>query len=499
MKRSKWTKWSALTLAVVMMLTVLAACSKDSGDTDGEKRLLRIATLYGSGNNEHLRSTYTDLYAFANPNIEIEFVSAVDWNKHYFTNENYENPNQEPDAVEEMTKLLEGDNPPDLLFVDQNSLQQFVENNLLQSLEPFIQDNEFDLEDFVPVVKDSLREAGNGEMYALAPTFSSAALIYNLDIFTEAGVSPPTDKMTWDEIFDLAQRISAHYATADEKKYGFAFTQWSNSRNLFEDMRSYTSSLGLQVYDPEANTMLVDSPEWEQVWTKMIQLKEANIFPEEPDYEKMTEQQMRSRYYSHNFLSGRTAMMLMDYGQINEIITAMTYANEMDDFEPFTWDFVTYPVHPDQPDTGGFASLDPIMAIPAKAQNTEDAWEMIAFINGEEWAKLKSKSTYNMVSRKSYIEEPAGYDINLEAFYTLKTGPNPYLADYRNNRYWEVSSFAYDLFNRASNGEMTVKEALQEWTARGNEMLQRPQGDNGFGIPIDGAVTESEATIEVIE
>lgn len=497
MKKNRLKSLTTAVLALVFVLTTAVACSKDPSTDQGETRVLRIATLYGDGVNQSMRSNYTDLFQLTRDNIEIEYIPAINWEEVYMTRR-YDEPYEEPDPVEAMTELLEGDNPPDLVFIDQESLGELVDANLLQSLESYITESEFDTSDIVQGVIDGLRSEGNGELYGLAPTFSSEALVYNKDIFDEAGIEYPTDNMTWDDVFNLAERVSAHYANSDEKKFGFAFSPWSSGMNLYDDMREYIAGKELRIFDPESKTMLVDSPEWEEVWNEMVDLNERNIFPEPVDYSQMPDGPS-SRYFDHAFLSGRTAMMLLSYNQISEIVTAMSLGDKIEGFTPFAWDVVTYPVHAETPEVGGFMSLDPVMAIPARSQNTEDAWDLIEFVNGEEWARLKSKSSYNLVSRESYIEQPAGMDINLAAFYTLMPGPNPYGYEMRDERYWEVNSIAYHLFDNVLEEKMTVKEALQEWAIQGNEILQRVEEESGEEVTtvdtFDSESTSSEAII----
>ncbi|MDG0873339.1 extracellular solute-binding protein [Paenibacillus thiaminolyticus] len=44
-------------------------------------------------------------------------------------------------------------------------------------------------------------------MYGLSPTFVSSAVYYNKDLFEQYGVTPPQDKMTWEQLLDLAARF----------------------------------------------------------------------------------------------------------------------------------------------------------------------------------------------------------------------------------------------------------------------------------------------------
>lgn len=486
--KSNWLKRGAsVVLATIMLTGTLAACSQDNNADSDEKRLLRIGVTYGSANQtEWLRQQYTDLYQFTHPNIEIEFVPAIDWSQRQYETYDPENPQKEPDPVEEMTKLIEGSNPPDLVIVGYNELKPLIETNMLASLEPYISEDEFDISGFVPTVIEGLRAAsGTNELYALAPTFTSTALIYNKNIFNELGVEYPTDGMTWDEVFDLAKRISAASPEGENHKAGFAFSQWSYADNIFYDMNMYTAALELRMYDDELENMLVDSQSWRDVWNRMIELKEQNVFPSPPDYSK--EPMVNSRFMGNSFLSNQLAMMPIYYGSLYEIVDANANADKMEEFEPIDWDVVTMPVHPENP-VGANVSMDPIMAITANAQNPDDAWDLIQFMNGEDWAKLKSKSSSNIVARKDYIEPIGGIEFNIEAFYTLPPGPNPY-NDELNRKYpnlWSIQNIGQQKFMEVMNGDKDVDTALKEWAAEGSKMLQQiRENPNGPLDPID--------------
>ena len=68
---------------------------------------------------------------------------------------------------------------------------------------------------------DGMKNAGGGKLYALAPTFSSSALIYNKKMFQDAGVDFPKDGMTWDETFDLSKRLAK--GEGESRINGFSF------------------------------------------------------------------------------------------------------------------------------------------------------------------------------------------------------------------------------------------------------------------------------------
>ena len=161
------------------------------------------------------------------------------------------------------------------------------------------------------------------------------------------------------------------------------------------------------------------------------------------------------------------------------------------------WDVVTIPTFPEAPGIGGNIYLNNLMAINAKAQNSDDAWDFIQFNNSKEWAKLKSRSTYEMVARKSFLKPKDGMDYNIAAFYTLKPVP-PQDVDleklYREKQnLYQVNSLGQPLFQEVLQKKKTVEAALKEWQTKGDAMLQKikenpngpldPEGGGGIAIP----------------
>jgi multiple sugar transport system substrate-binding protein len=470
---------SATLLTIVMLVAMLAACSGiGSGSKTEETRVLRIATVYGDrySSGDYLRSEYTDLFEFTHDNIEIEFVSAIDYSTMRYP-QTGEDVQKQPDPIEEMAKLMEGPNPPDVVIVDFNQLDDLIGRNLLAPLDSYIADSKFDITGYVPAVIDGLKQAGNGTLYALAPTFTSSALIYNRAIFDEMGVEPPTDGMTWDEVFDLAKRVAN--GEGQERKFGFSFrTQRYN--NLLEDFMVYAAPLKLQMMDDEQEQMLVDSEPWRNTMKKLMELYETDIIPENRDfYQDYTGDYRPGPFEYDFFLSGRLAMAVVQYYQLTEIISANQNAQNIEGFDGIQWDVVTLPVHPEYPNVGGYVEMNPIMAINAKAANPKDAWELIKFINGEDWAELKSRSSSRLLARSDYIKTIDGLDYNVNAFTQLIPAENPMNMNYGRNSelYWAIQNIGQNKFYQLMNSDgadsgYTLEQALAEWQTEGNALLK---------------------------
>lgn len=473
-KKNGKNRWLALALSLALLVPMLAACSKGGEKAGNEQTVLRIATSMGYGpDDEWFRSQFTEIFEFAYPNIKIEVIPTFD---DRFRFKGPEPGEEQVQPFDKLKELIDGPNPPDLVMVQYEELSDLIMDNKLAPLDSLITKDKFDTADFVPSVIDGLKKvAPDGKLYALAPTFSSNALIYNKALFDEVGVPYPTDRMTWDEAFNLARRVSR--GEGNDRKYGFSFSQWSYGDNFY-DMAAYTAPLQLRMFDETGEKMTVDTDQWENVWKTMLQLKTEKLTPEQPDYNnqpKDDEPREFNPYEGDAFLSGRVAMTIVPSGYLNEVNNANKSAENVETFTPVDWGVVTVPVHPEAPDVGGFVNMNGIMGITANAQNSKDAWTFLSFINGERWAEIKSRSNWNMVSRKKYIEKIDGLDYNVAAFYTLTPAPNPYNDKiFRNNQnIWQVQNIGQMKFQEVVNNNKSVRDALKEWQTEGDAMLQQ--------------------------
>ncbi|HZG78749.1 MAG TPA: extracellular solute-binding protein [Paenibacillus sp.] len=507
--KSKLTRTVAVSMASVLSLSALAACSPKEAQTDDTERVLRIATLQGFGSDDQwFRQQFTELFEFANPNVKIEIIPAVDNSMYQYRTEPMK-PEDQPDPMEEMKKLMQGDNPPDLVMLDLNSLSELVNENLLMPLDPFITADKFDTTKIVPTVLDGIKEsAPDGKLYALAPLFSSSALFYNKKMFTDAGVAFPTDGMTWDQVFELARQLSG--GEGENQKYGFSFSTYQGGDSFYE-MSMYTQPLELSYYDQTGDKMAVDSDSWENVWKKIVDLRKQKIIPGPPNYEQMPMKEP-GPFDWDNFLSGRVAMSISSYYYINELINANKQAETNDKLEPIDWDVVTLPTHEQAPGIGGQIYMDGMMGINAKAQNDEDAWEFLKFVNGDDWARLKSRSQSTLVSNKDYLQPKEGLNYNIGAFYQLKPAPiQDEMEIYRKYpNIYMVQSIGQQKFQEVLEGKKEVRQALKEWQTEGDAMLQQMRddpnfmgggnwGEPGIPMPIDTEVVEVEEAAEAVE
>ncbi|AJY76399.1 ABC transporter substrate-binding protein [Paenibacillus beijingensis] len=497
---------AAAGLALVMAGTLLSACS-GSGNSTAERHVLRIGMVYGSDDSEsYFRQQFTDTFEYTHPNIDLEIVSAVNYNDQMFNQPSDGTPAKQPDPYEKLKELLTGTNPVDVIVFDYNLLQRMTRDNLLKQLDPLIAQDKFDLSDYVPTVIDGIKDAGDNNIYALTPTFSGSALFYNKKIFQDAGVTPPTDGMQWPEVFNLARQMTK--GSGENKIFGFAFNRWSSDG--YSDTQQYAAPLQLKMYDDKGETMLVDTPKWNNVWTTIAGLYKDKIVPGFEDVNKINESLQKAmggtngNYYNpfqgDLFITGHQAMVIADYGYINQLKLAKDNSSKIKGFTVPDWDVVTVPTHSEAPGIGMSSYLGQLMGINSKALNSDDAWEFIKFLNSKEWAKLKSRSMYEIPARKEFIKPIDGMTYNIQAFYSLKPIPPASMELENIGRekpgIYQIYSIGSELFQQVVQGNKTVDQALKEFSTRGNTLLQKlktnPNGD--MGGPAEGGGVSTEAT-----
>jgi multiple sugar transport system substrate-binding protein len=120
---------------------------------------------------------------------------------------------------------------PDLVFTDNPTLQEIASTGALTPLSNYgISTTGY---------YDSIVKAGTyqGQVYGLAPGVNGLALIYNKDMLTAAGVTPPT---TWDELKAAATKLTKgstyglafSAANSEEGTWQFLPFFWSNGADL---------------------------------------------------------------------------------------------------------------------------------------------------------------------------------------------------------------------------------------------------------------------------
>ncbi len=149
---------------------------------------------------------------------------------------------------------IAGGAAPDVIAAESNYFVTFATRNVFLGLNQLIkQDANFKLDDFFRSIID--RFTVDGEVYAIPRDVAPfACVFYNKDLFDQAGLPYPKDDWTWEEMLDLAKKLTKRDTGGRVTQYGFYGWAWQNfiygnGADLVDDVKSPTKT---RLDDPNA-------------------------------------------------------------------------------------------------------------------------------------------------------------------------------------------------------------------------------------------------------
>lgn len=458
-------KWVKTSFAVCASVALLSGCSFGKSSEGNNAQPTTLKVMYYDENAFY--SEYGMLYSAVHPNVEIEVVSTSRLYQQQYESEN-EDEAKDYDTL--LNELIEKEQP-DVLMLDPVQLTKFVDEGKLYDIENYVNEEKYNAAGLAPGILDAMKALGNGKVYGMPTGFYSQVLYYNKDLFDEYGVPHPTDQMTWAEVIDLAKMFPTD-GEPMERIYGLKMG-WS--KELSEIVNILSSGENLRMFDTDTMQMTIDTPAWNSLIETAQSVMDSNaLFFESDMYNDEGYMTFDGDYYSRDpFFSGRLAMRLDGNYLLGELDNLKTYAQNPDDLIQ-NWDMVTAPVSSSNPEESSYISYNNILAINSNSTNIEEAWKFIAYITGDDFARVKSKLTYgNLPLRTAYLSKDSGR--NYDAFYKVRpsTQGNNNI-DY--NKLPEIFQFEfYDLMRtelaKVTSGETTAAEALSTLQIKGNELL----------------------------
>ncbi|MFE4950163.1 extracellular solute-binding protein [Leifsonia sp. NPDC056665] len=188
--------------AVVGVTAVLAGCSSNAPATTSGGQKLTVEDYYAGPQAANYDKIYKDCAAKDGNTVTATHV-----------------PNG--GLIAKVLQQISSKTLPDALMLDNPDVQQIADSGALTPLKNY--------GITAGGVTQGVVDAGTykGDLYGLAPGVNSLALFYNKDLFTAAGLKPPT---TWDELKADAKTLT----TPDH--YGFAFSGVNNYEGTWQFM-----------------------------------------------------------------------------------------------------------------------------------------------------------------------------------------------------------------------------------------------------------------------
>ncbi len=218
-------KITTMLLATSLIFSMGAGAAVTASAEEGDITLDVIICQYGPNTNEWFLgsgmdgSNFVAKFEEANPGIKLN-LDVVSWN----------------DVYTEVDTRIANDNAPDILNID--VFANYANEGLLLPVSDYCPDELY--QDFFPSFID--QSVIDDTVWAVPDLASARALYYNVDMFEEVGIEPPT---TWAELEDCCQAILDFYEgevypwgidmTTDEGQAAFAYYTWGNGGGFVDE------------------------------------------------------------------------------------------------------------------------------------------------------------------------------------------------------------------------------------------------------------------------
>jgi len=415
-------------LAPALILSLAAACSSGSkaGDTDAGKNQETPPKTQPQVSTEPVTLKF---------GINFSWLSEEERNKYIVEPVKKRHPNITLEFIDltamSLDKVVASGIIPDIVQSANPIMYTYTDLGLGDNIEPLIKKFNFDTSKIDPVGLEAVKiSSGDSYLIGLPWTIAFNATYYNKDIFDKFGVAYPKDGMTWEEMRDLAVKLTRKDG---EVQY----------RGLEPDVPSRMASiLSVGYVDPKTNKATLNNDSWKRVFEY---IKSVYSIPGNETY----------RWVPAAFTQFIQEKTLAMYPGLNHLpnFKGVTDVN---------WDIAQYPQFKDKPNTG--MQVDEwVLHITKPSKHKDQAFQVIAAILSEENQLEMSRNARFPILKDQKIQEEFGKNVdylkgkNLQAIFKTKPAapvpPSKFAA--------EGSKLSQEAFKKYMSGE-DVNSVLRE-------------------------------------
>jgi len=297
-----------------------------------------------------------------NPNITVK-MDVSDWDS-YWT---------------KLDTLFAGGTPPDVFAMDAPMYKDWQSKGVLLNLQPYIDKTPGFLDGLYPEpLKGYKMEDG---YYGLPRDFQTIVMFYNKDMFDKAGVPYPKQGYTWNDLREMAKKLTIVNSEGKVDQYGFSCDLWDMEICWSEAIWSN----GGDVISSDYIKTMVGEPKAREAW----QMFHDMIFVDKSMPDTVAAQELGSDL----FQAGKVALWPMGHWAIPGYSTVN-----------FQWDVAPMP-------TGAAAQVTSVNSagfVAAKdSKHPDAAWEFIKYALSEKGQTRLTEMGLAIPMQKSVAESPA--------------------------------------------------------------------------------------------
>lgn len=419
-----------ITIIVLVMLLLTASLFAGCAKTEEAPSSQEAADKTSTSTEEPVTINFMTFSANEGGQLTLELMKELFENEYPNITVNIEIFGYDTYATQLQTRVGGGD-APDCFEIGLDSVTAYVQQEAIIPLNDMMAATSTDL----TVLTEKSLEAftNNGSNYAMPYSYSTVILIYNKDLFDEAGQDYPKDDWTWDDADAAAAEIAA---LGDEY---FGLIQPISSWEFFKVVEQYGGSL----LSDDGNAFTVNSEENIIALERMVDnVLVTNIAPRADQMGSLDEWGV--------FKLGKTGMIATG------IWAFPSFTTDCD----FEWDICVEPGGTEKA-THYFANG---LCVSSDSPNAEAAYKWIEFLStSEEVAKLRVQLGWELPC--------ASYDSAISN-YTSLTPPENKMAVFKSLDYvvsmpkvadWGMMADILQVeLQAAAAGDKTPKQALDD-------------------------------------
>ncbi len=261
--------------------------------TDGEAKDVEIVFMNysSSGANEEVLGQMVEAFEAKNPSIK------VDVRTYGFE-----------DYFQQLATSIAGGMTPDVFELNIENFRAYASKGVLAKIDGI------DTSNIHPTTLEAF--AIDGQQYGLPTKFSNIVMIYNKDLFDQAGVDYPTDEWTWEEELQAATKIRA----MGDNYFGVyrPIQTWEFYKTVVQN--------GGSMMNEDQTEFTLNSPE--NVEALQMMIDRVNTYNVTPNMDQM---------------GGMGDWDLFKSGRLGMLVTGIWAFSDFKDSIDFNWDIVIEP------------------------------------------------------------------------------------------------------------------------------------------------------------
>lgn len=367
---NKWLKKGiAVTLTGAMVLGLSACGAKGSGaSSDGHL----VFQIWDQGQKAGMEAM-ADAYMKEHEDVTIE-VQAVGWDEYW-------------------TKLeasARSNSMPDIFWMHSNQIYKYADNGMLADCSEIIDTANYS------ETAVSNATGSDGKIYGVPKDKDIVGLLYNKELFDEAGVAYPDDTWTWDNLEDASKQIY-------EKTGKYGYMAYSHDQIGYWN---FVYQNGGKILNEDGTKAEYTEKATSDAIKYYVDIQKKDWCP--------TQDQFANTGAAEMLFSGKGAMY---YAGNWDLINLCTTYEDMNG----KWDVAPLPQCPNPASGEGRASISNSVsyATGAKGKNKELAMDFLEFLGSEQAQKIQGESgaaipAYNGLEQtwvQSFADK--GYELTL--------------------------------------------------------------------------------------